>query len=175
MANEVAHLRAAPAVDKTALRHARNRWGLHRGVHEWIELVLERLLEPEEAEALRSPAWEGERGRPVLRCPARPGGEATQVFFLLHRYRFGTFVSAAMRYTAEGRRLQLLDDRGALLDLGGLTAGYRGQGPRTTLWVLWVAGFEDRFDRIEQGVPFTVLEDLVFTHEEFELTRASGA
>ena len=89
IANEVAHLRAAPAVDKTALQHARNRWGLHRGVHEWIELVLERLLEPEEAEALRSPVWEGERGRPVLRCPARPGGEATQVFFLLHRYRFG--------------------------------------------------------------------------------------
>jgi hypothetical protein len=96
-----------------------------------------------------APSWDAADGRPVLREPAASAGstEASKAFLLLHRHRFGRFLSATMRdFERVGRGrgpargpLRLYDDRGRVLELGGMTAGYSGAGPRGTVWALRVA------------------------------------
>jgi hypothetical protein len=116
--------------------------------------ALEALLaEPALAPFLRPP-WDGSDGRPVLREPPATGGIAdrSKAFFLLHRHRFDEFAAATMGDYAQVRQreagaaqgsLRLYDTRGRVLELTGLTAGYEGEGPRGTLWVLRAAGLPD--------------------------------
>ena len=101
-----------------------------------------------------APAWDDSDGRPVLREPAGLGGSTSQskAFFLLHRWRLGRLVAASMRDyeqvqrhagAATGPSLRLYDDAGRVLELLGMTAGYRGEGPRGTVWVLRAAGLPE--------------------------------
>ncbi len=100
------------------------------------------------------PAWDEADGRPVLREPAGSGGitERSKAFFLLHRHRFGAFVAATTGDYEEVQRrsegaasasLRLYDDVGRVLELVGTTAGYGGEGPRGTVWVLRAAGLPE--------------------------------
>jgi hypothetical protein len=75
------------------------------------------------------------------------------VFFVLHRHRFGQFVRAVLDEAADESRLRLLDDRGQILELRGTLAGYRGQLPRATIWILRIAGVDDHLDRVDLGAP----------------------
>jgi hypothetical protein len=76
--------------------------------------------------------------------------ERSKAFFLLNRHRLGTIVAAGMRDLMEPVRpdgghdyLRLYDDAGRVLALSGCTAGYGGEGPHGTLWVLRLSGFPD--------------------------------
>jgi hypothetical protein len=122
-----------------------------------------------------APAWDETDGRPVLREPADDRGvtECSKAFFLLHRHRFGAFVAATMGDYEQVRRretgaapgsLRLYDAPGRVLDLTGLTAGYTGEGPRGTLWVLRAAGLPET--RQGPGAP-TDLERTVFGERAF--------
>ena len=149
------------------VRGARRRRAVHRSLHSELQLVLERLLEPELAAAYRDPHWTSEAAEPVLREPASGDAMASQVFFVLHRHRFGRYVSAVMDGLPDEPRLRLRDVRGQTLELRGLSGGYRGHAPRGAVWVLQVAGVDDHPDRMEAGAPVTALEDFVFAHDRF--------
>ena len=88
----------------------------------------------------RDPAWTEESGRRILREPNRGDPVASEVFFVLHRHRFGPFVRAVLDEAADEPRPRLLDNRGQILELRGTLAGYRGQLPRATIWILRIAG-----------------------------------
>jgi hypothetical protein len=131
------------------------------------------LAEPALA-AFVGPSWDTADGRPLLREPAADAGstERSKAFLLHHRHRFGRFLSATMRdFERVGRGpgpapgpLRLYDDRGRVLELGGLTAGYAGTGPRGTLWTVRVAD-------LPEGPPepsgLTDLERTVFGQRAF--------
>jgi len=149
------------------VRAARWRRAVHRSLHSELQMVLERLLQPELAAAYREPRWTSETGEPVLREPASGNTMASQVFFVLHRHRFGRYVSAVMDGAPDEPRLRLRDERGQTIELRGLLGGYRGQAPRGAVWVLRVAGVDDHADRMEAGAPMTALQDFVFAHDRF--------
>ena len=109
-------------------------------------MVLKRLLKPELAATYLDPNWTSEAGERVLREPASGDTMASQVFFVLHRHRFGRYVSAVMEGVPDEPRLSLRDERGQTLELRGLLGGYRGQAPRGAVWVLRVAGVDDHPD-----------------------------
>jgi len=153
------------------VRAARWRRAVHRSLHSELQLVLKRLLKPELAAAYLDPHWTSEAGKRVLREPASGDTMASQVFFVLHRHRFGRYVSAVMEGVPDEPRLSLRDERGQTLELRGLLGGYRGQAPRGAVWVLRVAGVDDHPDRMEAGAPVTALEDFVFTHDRFTWER----
>ena len=67
-----------------------------------------------------------------------------------------------MRHLDDRPRLRLHDDRGQILELRGVGAGYRGQGARGTVWVLRMAGFPDQ---VREGYDFSRLERFVFDEE----------
>jgi hypothetical protein len=131
------------------------------------------LAEPALARFAR-PSWDAEDGRPVLREPDESTGstERSKAFLLLHRHRFGRFRSATMRDFEPLYRsprpipgpLRLYDDGGRVLELGGMTAGYGGEGPRGTVWALRVAGLPEG-----AGGPsgLTELERTVFGQRAF--------
>jgi hypothetical protein len=110
------------------------------------------LAEPVLAPFAR-PSWDAGDGRPVLREPDESTGstERSKAFLLLHRHRFGRFRSATMRDFEQVYRsprpapgpLRLYDDGGRVLELGGMTAGYGGEGPRGAVWALRVAGLPE--------------------------------
>jgi hypothetical protein len=80
-------------------------------------------------------------------------------------------VRAGLDAPGDEARLRLLDDRGQILELRGTLAGYRGQSPRATIWILRVAGVDDHSDRMDLGAPVSALEDFVYAHEFFTSER----
>jgi hypothetical protein len=169
LAQELADLWADAAGAPPAARVERARVALRdQAGHDAL------LAEPA-LEAFVDAEWDGEDGRPVLREPAATGGlpDRSRAFFLLHRHRFGAFVAATMGDYEQVRRretgaapgsLRLYDDRGRVLELTGVTAGYEGAGPRGTLWVLRAADLPEG-DRGPDGV--TDLERTVFGERAF--------
>ena len=93
------------------------------------------------------------------------------MFFVLHRHHLRQFVRTVLDGAAEEPRLRLLDDRKQILELRGTLAGYRGQSPRATIWILRVAGVDDHLDRMDLGAPVSALEDFVYANESFTWER----
>jgi hypothetical protein len=103
--------------------------------------------------------------------------ERSKAFFLLNRHRLGRIVAAGMRDFAGGYPgrgadgLRLYDDAGRVLALAGMTAGYAGEGPHGTLWVLRLCGFPEGAADAEG---YARLERTVFGRRAFWLTRGPG-
>jgi hypothetical protein len=143
---------------------------------------------PEDARLLAAyaaPPPDTADGRAVYREPPEGAGltERSKAFFLLNRHRLGAVVAASMGdFERRGREgaseacLRLYDDAGRVLALAGCTAGYGGEGPHGTLYVLRLCGFPE-------GAPdargATALERTVFGARTFFLRReaeeATGA
>jgi hypothetical protein len=110
---------------------------------------------PEDARLLAAyaaPPPDTADGRAVYREPSAGAGltERSKAFFLLNRHRLGAVVAASMGdFEGRGRDgashacLRLYDDRGRVLALAGCTAGYGGEGPHGTLFVLRLSGFPE--------------------------------
>ena len=144
----------------SALRLARWREALHRGLHGQLSLVLARYAgDPDFPNRLRQPHWDDEDGRPILRDPLRGDPRVSEAFFCYQRFRFGEFSMATMRHLDDRPRLRLYDNRGQVLELSGVASGYRGQGARGTVWVLRMAGFPDE---LHKGNKLTRLESFVY-------------
>ena len=139
---------------------------------------------PEDARlraAYADPAPDTADGRAVYREPCEGAGvtERSKAFFLLNRHRLGAVVAASMGdFEGRGRGgaseacLRLYDDVGRVLALAGCTAGYGGEGPHGTLYVLRLCGFPEG-DTDARGA--TALERTVFGARTFFLRRgASG-
>jgi hypothetical protein len=118
-------------------------------------------------------------GRAVYREPPESAGvtEGSKAFFLLNRHRLGRIVAAGMRGFEGGHPgrgadgLRLYDDAGRVLALTGMTAGYMGEGPHGTLWVLRLCGFPEGAVDAEGA---TALGHTVFRRRTFWLTRGPG-
>jgi hypothetical protein len=119
-------------------------------------------------------------GRAVYREPEEGAGvtERSKAFFLLNRHRLGVVVAASMGDFAsrshEGAGdscLRLYDDVGRVLALSGCTAGYGGEGPHGTLFVLRLCGFPEG---ATDGRGATALERTVFGARAFFLRRGAG-
>ena len=123
-------VRAASPDDRQALEQRRMA---HRSLHVEVMLLRDRMLKPPIAARYRDPVWADESGRRILREPEKGDCVASQIFFVLHRHRFGQFVRAVLDEHDDEARLRLLDDRGQILELRGTLAGYRGQSPRATI------------------------------------------
>jgi hypothetical protein len=137
---------------------------------------------PEDARLLAAyadPAPDTADGRAVYREPAEGAGvtERSKAFFLLNRHRLGAVVAASMAdFDVRGRAgasdacLRLYDHAGRVLALAGCTAGYGGEGPHGTLYVLRLCGFPE-------GAPdargATALERTVFGARTFFLRRGA--
>jgi hypothetical protein len=149
----------------------------HRGVlHGPLRFLPE---DPRLLAAFTDPAPDAADGRAVYREPAEGAGvtERSKAFFLLNRHRLGVVVAASMadfdgrgRAGASGACLRLYDDAGRVLALAGCTAGYGGEGPHGTLYVLRLCGFPE-------GAPdtrgATDLERTVFGARTFFLRRGA--
>src|SRR5439155_576582 len=107
------------ALDRDADEAARQGRLVHHRMHAEIMLLLERLLDPASAASYRDPVWSEQSGRHILREPNQGDPVASQVFFVLHRHRFGQFVRASLDAPGDEVRLRLLDDRGQILELRG--------------------------------------------------------
>ena len=130
--------------------------------------------------AFTDPAPETADGRAVYREPAEGAGvtERNKAFFLLNRHRLGTVIAASMGdYERRGRVggsdscLRLYDDRGRMLALAGCTAGYGGEGPHGTLYVLRLCGFPEGAPDVRGA---TALERTIFGARTFFLGRGVG-
>jgi hypothetical protein len=129
--------------------------------------------------AYADPVPDAADGRAVYREPPEGAGvtERSKAFFLLNRHRLGTIVAAGTR-DFEGRHpdrgadgLRLYDDAGRVLALAGCTAGYLGEGPHGTLWVLRLCGFPEG---AEDAEGYTRLARTVFGRRAFWLTTVPG-
>jgi len=159
----VAELERTGVAAETTVHLARWRDALHRGLHTELRLVLGRYTShPDFPNRLRQAHWDQDDGRPILRDPVRGDTRASEAFYCYQRYRFGAFTAATMRHLDDRPRLRLHDDRGQILELRGVGAGYRGQGARGTVWVLRMAGFPDQ---VREGYDFSRLERFVFDEE----------
>jgi hypothetical protein len=180
----VAELERTGVAAETTVHLARWRDALHRGLHTELRLVLGRYTSHLDfPNRLREAHWDQDDGRPILRDPVRGDTRASEAFYCYQRYRFGAFTAATMRHLDDRPRLRLHDDRGQILELRGVGAGYRGQGARGTVWVLRMAGFPDQ---VREGYDFSRLERFVFDEENrafslrwdstgwWEALRASG-
>ncbi len=138
---------------------------------------------PEDARlraAYVDPPADEQDGRVVYREPRACAGftERSKGFFLLNRHRLGAIVAASMGDFASSRHaggsedcLRLYDESGRVLALSGCTAGYGGEGPHGTLYVLRLCGFpEGELDA--RGT--TALERTVFGSRTFFLRREPG-
>jgi hypothetical protein len=149
--------------------------GQHRRLHEALADGLPK--DPGHRALFLEPRWDTSDGRPLLREPGPAAGVTarSKAFFLLHRHRFGRFILATMRSTSgaagAGAPLRLFDDRGRGIELTGCPAGYGGEGPHGTLWVLRVARFSERFPA---GPANSDLENLVYGHKAFQLRAPDG-
>jgi len=115
----------------------------HRLLHAALE-GLPQTHSPDERRVYLDPAWDDADGRPVLREPGAGTTSRSVAFFVLHRPRFGRFVAATMGDDPTGApHLRLYDDRGRVLELRGVAAGYRGEGARGAVTILRLAGFAD--------------------------------
>ena len=142
----------------------------HYSLHELVLRVLDDHHLPASAlESLRLPTAELRDGRPVLSDPRVSASDMSLAFYVLHRHHFGHFVRATMLEADAGPTLTLEDDRGQMLELNNLNAGYSGTTPHKTLWILRVAGFRDYPDRIQDGHPRYALETVVFEEREFSI------
>jgi hypothetical protein len=119
-------------------------------------------------------------GRAVYREPPSGAGltERSKAFFLLNRHRLGAVGAASMgdferrgREGASDSCLRLYDDRGRVLALAGCTAGYGGEGPHGTLYVLRLCAFPEGDTDARAG---TALERAVFGARTFFLRRGAA-
>jgi hypothetical protein len=154
-----------------------DRWlDLEGRLREHQEVLHRPLRALPERDGLRhayvDPVPDGDDGRLVHREPRACAGvtERSKAFFLLNRHRLGRIVAAGMRDLTEARHrdgggdcLRLCDDAGRVLALSGCTAGYAGEGPHGTLWVLRPCGFPD-----------AGRERTVFGRRAFFLRRTAG-
>jgi hypothetical protein len=116
-------------------------------------------------------------GRAVYREPPEGAGvtERSKAFFLLNRHRLGAVLAASMgdferrgREGASDACLRLYDDRGRVLALAGCTAGYGGEGPHGTLYVLRLCAFPEGATDARGAM---ALERTVFGARTFFLRR----
>lgn len=151
---------ACTALDSQLEEHA--RW------HRLVTRAVDGLPEPEQSQYVNA-TWDQGDLVSLLREPTRGVTELSKAFFLLHRHRFGRFTLATLADFQAGARLRLYDDQGRALELRGCTAGYGGEGPHGTLWVLRAAGFAEHRLTAHR----TDLELIVFGRRDF-LLHADG-
>ncbi len=165
-------LAPTPAGDSPAVRAVQYRRALHRGLHMYVSAALDpqRVHSgPTTVDTPRDPTWDREDGRPILRVPRVSEADFVPAAFVLHRHHFGAFAAATLRDLQDGNpRLRFYDDRDQVFELPGVAGGYRGQGPRTTVWLLRMADFPDA---VTGGDEFSEIERLVFTQRWFSLRR----
>jgi hypothetical protein len=137
---------------------------------------------PEDARLLAAyadPPPDTADGRAVYREPPEGAGltERSKAFFLLNRHRLGAVLAASMgdferrgREGASDSCLRLYDDVGRVLALAGCTAGYGGEGPHGTLYVLRLCGFPEGAADARGA---TALECTVFGARTFFLRRGA--
>jgi hypothetical protein len=175
----------AATAEAALTREAVDRWlDLEDRLHEHRGVLHGPLRSLPEDAGLRAayadPVPDTADGRAVYREPCEGAGvtERSKAFFLLNRHRLGKVIAASMGdFEGRGREgasdscLRLYDDVGRVLALAGCTAGYGGEGPHGTLYVLRLCGFPE-------GMPdargTTALEWTVFGARAFFLRRGAG-
>jgi hypothetical protein len=136
---------------------------LHRGLHTELTLVLGRYTSHLDfPNRLREAHWDQDDGRPILRDHVRGDTRACEAFYCYQRHPLRRLHGSHDAPLDDRPRLRLHDDRGQILELRGVGAGYRGQGTRGTVWVLRMAGFPDQ---VREGYDFSRLERFVFDEE----------
>jgi hypothetical protein len=174
----------AAAAEAALTPEAVDRWlDLEDRLHEHRDVLHGPLrFLPEDTRLLAAyvdPAPDTADGRAVYPEPPEGAGltERSKAFFLLNRHRLSTVVAASMgdfeTRSQEGASescLRLYDDRGRVLALAGCTAGYGGEGPHGTLYVLRLCGFPEG---ATDARGTSALERTVFGARTFFLRRGA--